>query len=58
MVGYTEIPKFEGETDQVSDEIWSVDAAVNKDGAVNIWMISGREDGRLTLLAAFRLIET
>lgn len=42
-----EVAELEGEADEVSDEVWGVDASVNEDGAVDVRMMGGRVDGRL-----------
>lgn len=43
MVGESEIAQFEREADKVGQEVWGVDAAVDKDGAVDVGVGYGGE---------------
>jgi hypothetical protein len=36
VVGQAEVAEFEGEADEVDEEVWGVDAAVDEDGAVDV----------------------
>jgi len=43
MVGNAEIAQFEDEGDEVGYEVWGVDAAIDKDGTVDVRMGQGCE---------------
>jgi hypothetical protein len=36
MIWEAEIAQFESEADEVDEEVWCMNAAVDKDGAVNV----------------------
>ena len=36
MIGEAEVAQFEREADEVDEEVWGVDAAVDEDGAVDV----------------------
>lgn len=47
VVGEAEVAQLEGEADEVGEEVGGVDAAVDKDGAVDIGVGEGGEGRRL-----------
>ena len=47
MVRYAEISELESETYEVGEEIWGMDSTINENGAVDMRVVRGREDGRL-----------
>lgn len=36
VIGNAQVAELEREPDEMSEEVWSVDAAINKDGAVDV----------------------
>ena len=38
MIGESKVAQFESEADKVGQEVWSVDASVDEDGAVDVGM--------------------
>ena len=47
MIGEAEVAQLEGEADEVGEEVWGVDAAVDEDGAVDVGVGEGGEGGGL-----------
>jgi hypothetical protein len=43
VVREAEVAQFEREADEVDEEIWRMDAAVNEDGAVDVGVREGGE---------------
>lgn len=45
VVGNTEVTQLEGKGDEVGEEVWGVEAAVDKDGAVDVGVGQGAKGG-------------
>lgn len=54
MVWETQVTEFESKSDKVGDEVRCVDAAVNKDGAVDVGMRYVGERRGLSKLATYK----
>lgn len=52
VVRDAEVAELEGEADEVGDEVWRVDAAVDEDGAVDVGVVGGGIDGGLGPLSS------
>lgn len=52
VVGESEVAQLEREADKVREEVWGVDAAVDEDGAVYVWMGEGGEGGGLVVVVS------